>query len=290
MLRYVLTTVSMLLLCANAAMASPLFQVGDGTANSWSGIMQSGQIVQDAISSEVTEPVGDCAPYCVTPAEAAGNRGGRDTYLVNFYLNTAINKSRGAIGFVPVSLYPDIPLLDPQSNSQQPVSSLVATYSDFFIDPSLGISVLPVAAWRYDYPVDPDLTGTALNVSMFLPTGTAGMGLELIDASGLTRGWYLESPATGWAQYSLLAGASSLQGPFTYFGEDAGFDITSVASIRMSVGADPALALTKPPVGGDTYWAAYGTMSVTAVPEPGTIILIGSGLVGLGFVRRRVRA
>jgi hypothetical protein len=83
------------------------------------------------------------------------------------------------------------------------------------------------------------------------------------------------------------------------------YGITSTVSTSGDQGADPneivditdqLAAMTLPAsemfsvLGGPQYGVVYRGISFDPVPEPGTIVLLGSALAGLAAVRRRKRA
>jgi hypothetical protein len=97
--------------------------------------------------------------------------------------------------------------------------------------------------------------GTTGYMDINVPTGTSGE-IGFVVGSAFSAGSYLFGPTSGWQRISF----SSLSGATDEFG----FEIFSGGGGSMYV-ADP----TAP------------------TPEPGTLLLLSSGLTGLGFIRRK---
>jgi hypothetical protein len=155
--------------------------------------------------------------------------------------------------------------------------------------------VLTIAAWQYDYGIDPDLTGTVIDFTIYPPPGVWDVSLELIDASGNSRGWFQSMQAHSWTAGSIRPDVAGLQAPFNFFFESPGFDITQVVAIRLDeAGVGGPVFTIPPPPGAPTTlgaWNAWDSLIVRPlVPEPHAVaiwLLLGAcfGLVA-GWRRR----
>ncbi len=140
----------------------------------------------------------------------------------------------------------------------------------------------------------------SVNPAGFVINGTNvgfdnGSVVNLNDCIGPGAGVTSGTCATGWNAIGLdgaLAG-TSYSGGSTY-GKYASvnLDTTALASLGIGGGAN---SVTLSPFANNVHWAgvAFSSASVPLnivvqqAPEPGIIALLGAGLVGLGFARRR---
>jgi hypothetical protein len=164
---------------------------------------------------------------------------------------------------------------------------LLMTWGDTGADPTIP----QVAAWEYTYDIDPDLTGTLLQLNVTPPTGILAVSLTLNDQLG------------GWASWTwnvnpvLIPNAPNpiiidptLMGPqagSATFLQTAAFDVTKVISIQadeLAVGINGWTSFPPgPPTTGTQPWNYWSTLTVVT-PEPGTVCLLGLGALAL---RRR---
>ena len=148
---------------------------------------------------------------------------------------------------------------------------------------------LAIAAWEYTYGVDPDLTGTFIDVSLFAPPGIWDVSVELIDINNFSRGWFIPAVTTGlWGNFTIRPDIAAAQGPFTAFFDQPGFDITQVISIRLDE-AGNSTTFT-PSASTAPMWNVWDHLRVR-VPEPAPLLLVaaGIGLAGMCRLRRRLR-
>lgn len=153
---------------------------------------------------------------------------------------------------------------------------------------------LTFAAWEYVYDVDPDLTGTLIEFSILFPPGIWDFSIELEDANGLVRGWFVDPtiiPGLGFNVWHTLALNPALLAPQGFIPgpiQDPGFDLTQVLKIRLDEAGMNTAVFPAPPAGGAIVgqWNAWNHLRVTAIPEPATPLLAGLALLVVGFLRR----
>lgn len=155
-----------------------------------------------------------------------------------------------------------------------------------------------VAAWQYTYPVDPNLTGTKLNFTIMPPPGILSVSLTINDAAGGWISWDWNVTPPGGAGPLFIGvktaitidpnivgaqGASS----FAVWGFNPAI-ATTIQADELAVGANqwnvfPAV----PVIGGAQPWNYWSQVSV--VPIPPSLLLLGSGLLGLAGLRRKFK-
>ena len=231
--------------------ASPLFHIGEGGTQSWTQSLASG-LIQPATNLSQS-------------AQA-------------FY-QSQVDGDPDVTGFelAAATLTPDIVI----SDGSESHLSLVMGW-----DHPTNDTVIGVAAWDYVYDVDPDLTGTRLSFSLFAPPGVWDVSLELIDSAGRSRGWFLPMPAAVWQTLVIRPDLAAAQGPFTFFHNQPGFDITQVVAIRLNESGILSMPFSVPNPSGSIAWNAWNHLSV--VPAPASGLLLALGLAGV-FVGRRKR-
>jgi hypothetical protein len=244
---------------ASAASASPLFAVGEGSSVSWTDAIQSGNVI----------PVRPADGLTNAAQQFYAQQVASDPDLTNFQL-------------VQSALTPDILVEDGTGEMHQ---SLVMTW-----DNDAPADVLNIAAWEYVYDVDPDLTKTTIDFTLYPPPGIWDVSLELIDSNGFSRGWFDSGPANFWGAAWVRPDLASAQG-FDFFWNDPGFDITQVVAIRLDEAGMGGPVFPAPPVGAPPIpgWNAWDSLQVKPVPEPAAITLLAISVAAAGFTGLRGR-
>lgn len=232
------------------AQASPIIRIGEGGDKSWTGALIDGDIISYAgpLSGPATGFYGPASP-------------------------------------VPSDLTPDLIVTDDFPESHL---SLVMGWD------RTGPGV-EVASFEFEYDDDPDLNGTMVDFRVYPPPGpefpqtpVLGFGIELIDLEGESRGWFKQMPIPLWSENHFVFDPTSPGiGLFDFFAQDAGFELTKVMRIRLSVAADPFRPFRDPEPGPPPHrnaWSAFSHLYV--VPEPASSAAIA---IGIGLLLRRRR-
>ncbi len=121
-------------------------------------------------------------------------------------------------------------------------------------------------------------------------TAWNGTSSNVFISSGPTGGWVAQTPDNGLGGFNafVINGAASAGQPFSVIGQSWVVSGTGITIVAMHIGF--ANGCTFVVSNGGTGSNTGGLSGAcTAIPEPGTMALFGSGLVGLaGILRRRL--
>lgn len=129
-----------------------------------------------------------------------------------------------------------------------------------------------------------DLTGYTISVDLRQFAATAGTfgGFGSLTLYNGTTSMVanLGAPATTWTHYAASLAA--------LFGSDPAYAsiITNVTKIQLML--DPTNRQTGDVVGMDNFTLSGALADVVGTPEPGSLVLLGAGLAGVGLFRRRI--
>jgi hypothetical protein len=113
-------------------------------------------------------------------------------------------------------------------------------------------------------------------INIVLPTNITALGMDL---------WTASSPAMS---YSITVAGNQYTVPTLSGNTEAFWGITSdtpISSLRLTVPAATSTSGTEALL--DNF--SFGTSDLSAAPEAGTYLLIGSGLIGLVVLRKRMK-
>ncbi len=132
---------------------------------------------------------------------------------------------------------------------------------------------LAVAAWQFDYAQDPSLFGRRIRFTVNAPPGIWDVSLELIDANGFSRGWFLPMPPLGWNIYEINPEGGTPP-PGWVYADQPGFDLTQVVSIRLNESGRQGVFPAPPP--GVPFppffqWNAWDSLRVIRPPIQTTV-------------------
>ena len=183
-----------------------------------------------------------------------------------------------------------------------PAAATVIFFDDFSANP-IGVPAASLVNWSIDRgTVDVVGTGSFASLCAGGPspsrcvdldgTGTSGAGkishVEPSLGSGQYRiSFYLQANDRGYAPDSVTVTFGPYSEVFTLPSLGNNLDSWLFFSRDVSYAGPPGLTLTFDHAGGDNVGILLDNVTIEAVPEPATLLLLGSGLTGLALRRRR---
>jgi hypothetical protein len=216
---------------------------------------------------------------------AIGSQGGGYTVNGHTFNNWAIfaQDSTGAL-----ELFGALPsgTTEPNPTVGDAVTA-AGTFSPFHSIPEIGsIGTLTQVSTGNSLPTPPVFTIPQLTASLTIPQNQAGYVLQLQNVT-----LYTDSGATTPASGNF-ANANT-----AFYVKDSGGNIMELYFWVTSYSADAAMIGTAIPTGpvnitgfvsqSGTFPVEMTPLAFTAVPEPSTVALVGVGLMGMFFIRRR---
>lgn len=240
---------------AGMPMGNPILEIGDGTGMTFSQAIQSGMI----------------RPW--DPATVS-------SIAMRFY-----ETQEGTTAFVPSALTPD---LDVELGDITHPGSLVMQWNPLMQGENLAVAAFDLDLTSFATPTNPgiDLRGGSVHFWVGAPTGVWDLSVELMDANGNWRGWFLFGPPPNWSQQWINFDEMDQNGWVFY--EDPGFDLWSVTGIRFDEAGSTSMTFPVPPDGAQPgFWDWNAFNHITLVPTPGVGALLA--LAGSCLATRRRR-
>jgi hypothetical protein len=126
-------------------------------------------------------------------------------------------------------------------------------------------------------PGTPDFTNTKITFDAYPPPFISEISLELIDANGnIAQGWLWNVQPGMTNQFNTLTVVTGAQSGASSYSVGNG-DITQIARLRFDERS----------INGGLSYNYWDSASVQPVPEPTTMVLLGTGLAGLIGSRRK---
>ncbi len=214
----------------------PVISIGEHGDTSWGEALQSGVIQPVEAGTKLSEAA---ELYYMERIEAS--------------------EEESEFGLVSVKLIPDV--TEVADESGKAYSSLVMVFPDMRDrDPSF----LGVGAWDYLNGRENDLSGMVIHFSILAPRGIRDLSLEVIDANGNSRGWFMSNPKSNWAEYVIDPSKTGPQGLFRIYKGSSSFDITHVVTIRLgeTVRGRTFFREPVPTTGSRLSWNAWNDLRI----------------------------
>ncbi|MGP1309754.1 MAG: hypothetical protein ACTS27_06120 [Phycisphaerales bacterium] len=233
---------------AGMDMGNPILEIGGGTGMTFAQAMQNGLI----------------RPW--DPATVSG-------IAQQFY------QTQGPTAFVASSLTPDLAV---DLNGQTHEGSLVMQWNPLMQGEDLAVAAFDLDLRGMGRGGNPgiDLRGGSVHFWVGAPTGVWDLSVELLDANGNWRGWFLSMPPTGWSEQWINFDELDQNGWGFY--EDDGFDLWSVVGIRFDEAGSTSMTFPVPPDGSQPgFWDWNAFNHITLVPTPGAaaVLMLAGGVV-----------